>query len=156
MPIIWKKVFIINDGIRGTANHNFKFYRLITNANNIYGRYIQKLVLRRIEFWPICIEKILRACPNIQELELSCYYPNDHLSEKITAPKLLNCIKSLPNLKKLDMFNSYDYFGNEAILNLIDSKPKFAIINTTKKCEHNEDFIMYDEYNGKEWVCHSF
>src|SRR5256714_14342156 len=62
IPMIWKEMEIIGS-LRIEKSTAFSFYRHIINPNCEWGRYIQALKLHDAPFWPICMAKLLTACP---------------------------------------------------------------------------------------------
>ena len=117
MPIIWKEV-IISGYDRESVSKTFSFYRHIINPYINCGQNIRMLELRHVTFWPVCIAKILQACPDIQDLRITAYYPKE---EKVKIDLLDFIPKALPNLQRLDLSGSQRYFGEKAIQNLIDT-----------------------------------
>src|SRR5688572_10462070 len=115
IPIIWNDVKVSDHGRREKTN-SFKFYRHIIAHN--CGQYIRKLVLKDVSFWAICIKKILRICPYIQNFKLKSYYDNSD-KESIDLDFIM---RALPNLRKLDVSGSHNYFGIEAIQKAIDTQ----------------------------------
>src|SRR5256885_7214593 len=62
IPMIWKEMEITGS-LRIEKSTAFSFYRHIINPNCEWGRYIQALKLHDAPFWPICMAKLLTACP---------------------------------------------------------------------------------------------
>ena len=79
-----------------------------------------------VKLWPICIVKMLQACPNIQELSIKDY---QYYGKKGDVRDLLSeILHILPNLRKLDIRYSQKYFdkGN-AIDKLIETRKDLEI-----------------------------
>ena len=113
---------------RTTTSIAFSFYRHIINPNCLWGEYIQTLELYRVPYWPICMVKLLTACPNIVNLIISSYNPD---GKKIDL--LENILRVLPNLKRLDLRRSHYYFGEDNIQQAIN-KRKDLYIKATRDC----------------------
>ena len=147
MPIIWKDVKVSGLGRRKKTN-SFKFYRHITAHS--CGQYIRKLILKDVSFWAICIKNILRICPYIQIFKLKSYYDNSN-KEGIDLDFI---IRVLPNLRKLDVSGSHNYFGIEAIQKLIDTQKKLTI-QATKQCIKDSNNVTWkkDKYKNGKWTC---
>ena len=142
-------------GIFRTAKSTaFIFYRHIINPNCLWDRYIQILELHSATFWPICIAKMLTACPNIVNLLIFSYKPKG--GKKINL--LEHILRVLPNLRRLDLSRSHYYFGEDNIQQAINSR-KNLYIKATRVCpqskEKNHIPWMYvsEEYDGKKWNC---
>lgn len=89
-------------------------YKHLTILGTVCGKYIQKLKMDEARLWPICIVKILRACPNIQELSMASYHYYDERGD--VRDLLSNISHLLPNLQKLDIRFSQDYFDKITVL----------------------------------------
>lgn len=125
----------------------FRMYKHLTIPGTVCGKYIRKLKMDEARLWPICIVKMLRACPNIQELSMASYQYYDKRGD---VRDLLNDIpRLLPNLQKLDIRFSEDYFDkNNSIEKLIESY-KDLQITATRKCKKNDNFI--EHYQDGKW-----
>jgi hypothetical protein len=147
MPIIWKDVKVSGLG-RHEKTNSFKFYRHIIAHS--CGQYIRKLILKDVSFWAICIKKILRICPYIQIFKLKSYYDNSN-KESIDLDFIM---RALPNLRKLDVSGSHNYFGIEAIQKLIDTQKKLTI-RATKQCIKDPNNVTWekDKYKNGKWTC---
>ncbi|GBC47422.1 hypothetical protein RIR_jg38135.t1 [Rhizophagus irregularis DAOM 181602=DAOM 197198] len=98
--------------------------------------------------WPICIVKILRACPNIQELSMASYHYYDERGD--VRDLLSNISHLLPNLQKLDIRFSQDYFDkNNSIEKLIESNKNLQI-TATRRCKKNNNYI--EHYQDRKWL----
>ena len=154
-PIIWKGI-TVHAGGRLSKNISFVFYRNIINPNHSCAQYIRKLTLKSVIFWPVCIGKILRACPEIVKLKILHYSP-EKTENRINLLEYISRV--LPNLRRLDLSYSHKYFGNNNIQRLIDSKKSFHI-KVTRKCPSNRENIIgyyYEEYDSsgsKKWQCY--
>jgi hypothetical protein len=153
-PIIWKGVTVHARGW-SSRDISFTFYRKIINPDHSCAQYIRKLTLDSVIFWPVCIGKILQACPGIVELKILHYMPNK-TGNRIDLLKYI--AQTLPNLRRLDLSYSHRYFGEDNIQRLIDSKKSFHI-KVTRKCPLNREKIIgyYEEYDSstsKKWQCH--
>jgi hypothetical protein len=153
-PIIWKGI-TVHAGGRISKNISFVFYRNIINPNHSCAQYIRKLTLDSVIFWPVCIGKILQACPGIVELKILHYSP-EKTENRIDLLKYIPRV--LPNLRRLDLSYSHRYFGEDNIQRLIDSKKSFHI-KVTRKCFSNRENIIgfYEEYDSsgsKKWRCY--
>src|SRR5690348_14865939 len=77
-PLIWKEKTIYGHFNYYNKGNEFNFYRHITKSGYVCGKYIKKLTLLNSKLWPVCIVKILQACPNIDHLSLRCYNYKDN------------------------------------------------------------------------------
>src|SRR6185437_386069 len=116
IPMIWKEMEIIGS-FRTMKSTAFSFYRHIINPNCKWGRYIQILKLHDAPFWPICMVKLLTACPYIVNLSIISYKPER--SKKVNL--LGHILRVLPNLRRLDLSRSHNYFGEDNIQQAINS-----------------------------------
>ena len=122
IPMIWKEMEIT--GINRTAKSTaFSFYRYIINPNCLWGEYIQTFELYSVPFWPICMAKILTACPNIVNLLIFSYRPEE--GKKIDL--LEHILRVLPNLRRLDLRLSHYYFGEDNIQQAINRRKDLYI-----------------------------
>ena len=97
--------------------------------------------------WPICIVKMLRACPNIQELSIRSYQYYDKRGD--VRDLLSDIPRLLPNLQKLDINFSEDYFDkNNSIEKLIESYKNLQI-TATCRCKKNNNYLEY--YQDGKW-----
>lgn len=150
IPIRWKEVELKDNYGWQCRNRVFKFYRHIVNPYHNCGQYIRKLELISVPFWPVCIAKILQACPNIQDLQIVGYKGKKDKSYDIDLLDFI--IKALPNLRKLDISNSHKYFRVEAIQNLIDTYGKKIEIIATRPCiKHPNHLYFSEEYRDNKW-----
>ena len=153
IPMIWKEMEIIGT-FRTMKSTAFSFYRHIINPNCECGRYIQTLKLHDAPFWPICMAKLLTACPYIVNLSIISYRPER--SKKVDL--LEHILRVLPNLRRLDLSRSHNYFGEDNIQQAINSR-KDLYIKATRVCPQskgkNRIPWMYgsEEYDGKKWNC---
>src|ERR1043165_3184148 len=133
----------------------FSFYRHIINPNCEWGRYIQILKLHDVPFWPICLAKLLTACPYIVNLSIISYRPVG--SKKVDL--LEHILRVLPNLRRLDLSRSHYYLGDDNIQQAINSR-KDLFIKVTRVCSQskgkNRISWMYgsEEYDGKNGIAH--
>ena len=104
IPMIWKEMEITGT-TRIAKSISFSFYRHIINPNCEWGRYIQTLKLYNAPFWPICMAKMLTACPNIVNLSIISYRPEG----KKIVDLLKHILRVLPNLRRLDLSHSHYY-----------------------------------------------
>ena len=152
IPMIWKEMEI-SGGYRIAKSKAFSFYRHIINPNCLWGGYIQTFELYSAPFWPICMAKILTACPNIVNLSIIGYNSD---GKKIDL--LEHILRVLPNLRRLDLRRSQYYFGEDNIQQAINRR-KDLYIKATRDCpqskEKNRITWMYEkeEYDGKKWNC---
>ncbi|GBC30027.2 hypothetical protein RIR_jg23758.t1 [Rhizophagus irregularis DAOM 181602=DAOM 197198] len=111
----------------------FQIYKHLTKPGTVCGKYIRKLNMDEVKLWPICIVKMLQACPNIQELSIKDY---QYYGGKGDVRDLLSeILHILPNLQKLDIRYSQRYFNKEnAIKKLIETR-KDLKIRVTRKCD---------------------
>jgi F-box-like len=147
-PILWKEV-----NLRGAyddqylGGDEFRFYRHITKPGYICGKYIQKLVINYSRLWPICIIKILRACPNIVDLTIRKYEYYDMKGRGKVNNFLEQIQVLLPKLRKLNL--EYSHKVITGIEKLIKDRKDLEIL-VTRKNKSNSNFI--DKYDGKEWI----
>jgi hypothetical protein len=128
----------------------FSFYRHITTPGYDCGKYIRKLIIEDPKLWPICIGKILSACPEIVELKIESYRPYKYKGE---INLLRHITKVLPNLQKLNFNYSESYFKENEVQHLIDSK-KIPYIKATRKCITNKYSLeKYDSSKAEKWKC---
>jgi hypothetical protein len=146
VPMIWEDIKVSGRGRREKSNA-FKFYRHILAHS--CGMHIRKLELESAPFWAICIVKILQACPYIQEFQLRDYHDNSDKG-KIDLDFIM---KALPNLRKLDISDSHNYFGIEAIQKLIDTQKKLTICATRHIKDPNHVTWKMDKYENGKWIC---
>ena len=153
IPMIWKEIEITGLS-RINKSIAFSFYRHIINPNCVWGRYIQTLELYSAPFWPICMVKLLTVCPNIVNLLIFSYRPEG--GKKIDLLEYI--LRVLPNLRRLDIRRSHNYFGEDNIQQVINSR-KDLYIKTTRNCPQSKGKNslpwMYEkeEYDGKKWNC---
>ena len=91
---------------------------------------------------------MLRACPNIQELSMASYRYYDKRGD--VRDLLSDISRLLPNLRKLDIRFSGDYFDkNNSIEKLIKSNKNLQI-TATRRCKKNNN---YNElYQDGKWL----
>ena len=153
IPMIWKEMEITGS-LRIEKSTAFSFYRHIINPNCEWGRYIQALKLHDAPFWPICMAKLLTACPYIVNLSIISYR---HVGSK-KVDLLEHILRVLPNLRRLDLSRSHHYFGEDNIQQAINNR-KDLYIKATRECPQskrkNHIPWMYakGEYDGKKWNC---
>jgi len=153
IPMIWKEMEITGSS-KTAKSISFSFYRHIINPNCEWGRYIQTLKLYNAPFWPICMAKMLSACPNIVNLSIISYRPEG----KKIVDHLKHILRVLPNLRRLDLSRSHYYFGEDNIQQAINSR-KDLYIKATRDCPQSKGKNcipwMYEreEYDGKKWNC---
>jgi hypothetical protein len=143
-PILWK---VVNLSGSTDSNNEFRFYKHIMKPGYTFGKYIQKLSLNKSELWPICIIKILRACPNIVDLTIRSYRYRDS-KNRGKVNNLLEQIQDLtPNLKRLNL----EYSGDNitGIEKLIKDRKDLQILATRYNSLKQS---VIEKYNGKEWV----
>ncbi|CAB4480512.1 unnamed protein product [Rhizophagus irregularis] len=100
-------------------------------TGTVCGKYIRKLNMDGVKLWPICIVKMLQACPNIQELSIIDY---QYYGGKGDVRDLLSeILHILPNLQKLDIRYSRYFKNRNAIEKLIETR-KDLEIRVTCKC----------------------
>ena len=129
----------------------FRMYKHLTISGTVCGKYIRKLKMDGISLWPICIVKMLRVCPNIQELSIRSY---DYFDKRGDVKDLLSDIsRLLPNLRKLDISFSHVYLEkNNSIEKLIESNKNLQI-TATRSCKKNNNYI--EHYQDGKWLdCH--
>src|ERR1043166_4926979 len=102
-----RKEMEITGYLRIMKSTAFSFYRHILNPNCEWGRYIQTLKLYDAPFWPICMAKLLTACPYIVNLSIISYRPVG--SKKVDL--LEHILRVLPNLRRLDLRDRLFYFS---------------------------------------------
>jgi hypothetical protein len=144
--LLWKEVSLYSY----RNKKEFSFYRHITTPGYVCGKYIRKLIIGEPKLWPICIGKILSACPGIVELKIKSYRPYKYKGE---INLLRHITKVLPNLQKLNLNYSESYFKADEIQQLIESK-KIPYIKATRDCvicKHS--FERYDSSKAKKWIC---
>src|SRR5947207_15798536 len=112
--MIWKEMEI-TDSLRIKKSTAFSFYRHIINPNCEWDRYIQALKLHDAPFWPICMAKLLTACPYIVNLSIISYRSVG--SKKVDL--LEHILRVLPNLRRLDLSRSHYYFVEDNIDHVI-------------------------------------
>ena len=132
IPMIWKEMEIIGT-FRTMKSTAFSFYRHIINPNCEWGRYIQALKLHDAPFWPICMAKLLTACPYIVNLSIISYRPER--SKKVDL--LEHILRVLPNLRRLDLSRSHYYFGEDNIQQVINNR-KDLYIKATRVCPQSK------------------
>ena len=120
---MWKSPYLENNKMR------FSFYRHITHPGYVCGKYVKELNLSFANLWPICIKKLLDACPNLILLDLSYY---SHTGPRGYYDLWEYFRKSLPNLKKLNLThnkiavdNNRDYY--------FDNKEKLKALKVYRK-----------------------
>ena len=160
-PMIWKELLI-----RSTIydkNKAFSFYKHVMNPEYSVGQHIKTLRLYKVPYWPICIAKMLKKCSNIVNLELSGYW-HKGAKGKYNGNLLENILQALPNLRRLDLIESHEYFGEKNIQHLIDTR-KDLQIKATRKCPQlhkigqwidNDTVSIFSNsemYENKEWHC---
>ena len=152
--ILWKAIIVCAQG-RHQRDVSFIFYRKIINPDHSCAQYIRKLTLDSVIFWPVCIGKILQACPGIVELKILYYIPNK-TGNRIDLLEFIS--RALLNLQRLDFSYSHRYFGDNNIQQFIDSKKSFHI-KVTRNCPFIRKEIIgcYEEYDSstsKKWECY--
>jgi hypothetical protein len=153
IPMIWKEMEITGS-LRIEKSTAFSFYRHIINPNCEWGRYIQALKLHDAPFWPICMAKLLTACPYIVNLSIISYRPVG--SKKVDL--LEHILRVLPNLGRLDLSRSHHYFGEDNIQQVINNR-KDLYIKATRICPQSKGknhipwMYVSEEYDGKKWNC---
>ncbi len=153
IPMIWKEMEITGS-LKIEKSIAFSFYRHIINPNCEWGRYIQVLKLHDAPFWPICMAKLLTACPYIVNLSIISYRPER--SKKVDL--LEHILRVLPNLRRLDLSRSHYYFGEDNIQQVINNR-KDLYIKATRVCPQSKGknhipwMYVSEEYDGKKWNC---
>ncbi|GET61950.1 hypothetical protein RIR_jg11959.t2 [Rhizophagus irregularis DAOM 181602=DAOM 197198] len=103
----------------------FQMYKHLTKPGTVCGKYIRKLNMDGVFLWPICIVKMLQACPNIQELSIIDY---QYYGGKGDVRDLLSeILHILPNLQKLDIRYSRYFKNKNAIEKLIETRKDLEI-----------------------------
>ncbi|GET57609.1 hypothetical protein RIR_jg6326.t2 [Rhizophagus irregularis DAOM 181602=DAOM 197198] len=103
----------------------FQMYKHLTKPGTVCGKYIRKLNMDGVKLWPICIVKMLQACPNIQELSIIDY---QYYGGKGDVRDLLSeILHILPNLQKLDIRCSRYFKNRNAIEKLIETRKDLEI-----------------------------
>jgi len=103
----------------------FQMYKHLTKPGTVCGKYIRKLNMDEVKLWPICIVKMLQACPNIQELSIKDY---QYYGKKGDVRDLLSeILHILPNLRKLDIRYSRYFNKRNAIEKLIETRKDLEI-----------------------------
>ncbi|CAB5374833.1 unnamed protein product [Rhizophagus irregularis] len=127
----------------------FQMYKHLTILGTACGKYIRKLKMDEAKLWPICIVKMLRACPNIRELSIKDY---QYYGKKGDVRDLLSeILHILPNLQKLDIRYSQDYFDKGNTIEKLIENRKNLKIRTTRICKTNKGFFEW--YEDGEWQC---
>jgi hypothetical protein len=147
--LLWREVSLYSY----CNKKEFSFYRHITTPSYVCGKYIQKLIIEEPKLWPICIGKILSACPGIVKLEIKCYCPYKYKGE---INLLRHITQVLPNLQKLNLNYSESYFKADEVQHLINSK-KIPYIKATRKCDINKHSLeRYVSSNAEKWICNIY
>lgn len=147
-PLIWKETHVYADYSYRDKGNEFSFYRHITKPGYVCGKYIEKLTLDASNLWPICIVKILRACPNIVDLTMTWYNYKDNKGRGKVNNLLREIQNLLPKLKRINIKGSNKYLTDIEIDKLIKNR-KDLQIQATRDCKkHN---VLSEIYNGKEW-----
>jgi hypothetical protein len=132
LSVLWRELRLSGDYSSGKS-HSFSMYRIITSPNFKFGPYIKYLNLDSTTFWPICILKLIKVCPNITDFSLTGY---KHSGSKGNVNDLLGeILKNLPNLVKINIRFSEQYFSNTVINRLIETRKDLFIQATRKSVE---------------------
>ncbi|GET61928.1 hypothetical protein RIR_jg11886.t1 [Rhizophagus irregularis DAOM 181602=DAOM 197198] len=103
----------------------FQMYKHLTKPGTVCGKYIRKLNMDGVLLWPICIVKMLQACPNIQELSIIDY---QYYGGKGDVRDLLSeILHILPNLRMIDIRYSRYFKNRNAIEKLIETRKNLEI-----------------------------
>lgn len=142
--LLWGEVDLYSHSHR----KEFRMYKHLIMPGTVCGKYIRKLKMDEARLWPICIVKMLRACPNIQELSMASYHYYDKRGD--VRDLLSDILRLLPNLRKLDIRFSEDYFDkNDSIEKLIESDKNLRI-TATRRCKKNNNYI--EHYQDGKWL----
>jgi len=145
---LWKEVYV-RGGCRYKVKENeFKFYKHIKNPGYVCGKYIQKLTLDSSKLWPICIVKILQACPNIVNLTINNYQYKANKDEGKVNNFLEKIQTLLPKLKRLNIMHSHEVLTNIEIEKLIKDRKDLQIL-ASRYCKKHP--AHSEHYNGKKW-----
>ena len=146
-PLIWKETHVHPDFSYRDKGNEFSFYRHITKPGYVCGKYIKKLTLDGSNLWPICIVKVLRACPNIVDLTITWYEHRDKKGRGKVYNLLREIQNLLPNLKILNIMHS-KYLTDIEIEKLIKNRKDLQIYATRYCKKHKAHYEIYIE---KKW-----
>ena len=149
---LWREVILHRYPIAKSKESSF--YKHVTKHGYVCGKYIQKLTLGSSKLPHTHIIKILRACPNIVDLNINYYAHYSNYNNKGRVNNFLEQIQILlPKLRKINLEHShYEITGIEKLI----ADRKDLEILATRECNRKEhSFVGAARYNGKEWgECH--